>query len=115
MAEHRHELDRLPRVEAAFAIRLAQLIDADAAEPPSYLRALGAPPKDAKRLDAWREAAGFVEQYRIENAITHKYQPLGPEPVDDGGIVWRRETQHLDALSDRVRTPARAVDHGVER
>ena len=114
MAEHRDELDRLPRVEAAFDARLIQLVDADVAEPPPYLRELGAPPKDVERLAKWREAAGFIEQYRIAYGISDRYQPLGSEPEGAGGVIWRRETENLQSLTRQARTPAREIGHGLE-
>jgi hypothetical protein len=114
MLKHRDELDRLPRVEAAFDTRLAQLVDADVAEPPSYLRALGAPPKDLERLARWREAAGFVEQYRVENGITAKHQPLGREPEGSSGVLWREETRHMQTLAGRVHSRTSDVSLGAE-
>ncbi len=111
MAEHRDELDRLPRVEAAFDARLAQLIDTDIAEPPSYLRALGVPPQDAESRAKWRDAAESVEHYRIVYGINDRYQPLGPEPAGDAGRLWRAATEDLKRLTEQARTPTR--DLGV--
>ena len=60
MVEHRDDPGLLPRSEAAFDCRLAQLINADVANPPSYLLAVGAPPEDSNQLGKWREAAALI-------------------------------------------------------
>jgi Ti-type conjugative transfer relaxase TraA len=114
VVEHVDELARLPRVEAAFNARFAQLVDADVANPPSYLRALGAPPQDANRRARWREAAAYVEQRRIDHGVTDLHRPLGREPLSESATVWRMETRYFESLTTQVRHPSREVGHGVE-
>jgi conjugative relaxase-like TrwC/TraI family protein len=113
IAEHRGELHRLPGVQRAIESRFAQLVDADVANPPSYLRTLGAPPDDPTRLAEWRRAAEFVERYRFDHGITDQRHPLGPNPSSDEAVLWRAETRHLEVLTAQVRSPAE-VELGVE-
>jgi hypothetical protein len=114
LEKHHDEIQELPRVEYAIDLRFGQLVNADVADPPRYLRELGAPPKDPARLERWRKAAEHVEQYRIDHAITDQHRPLGAERTADNS--WRADSQRLQELAAQVRNPnpTREIDHGVE-
>ena len=78
---------------------------ADIADPPAYLRELGAPPKDPASLARWRAAADYVEHYRVDHYITDPHRPLGNAATFD--------TRRLQELTAQVREPTREIDHGV--
>ncbi|MFN8035396.1 MAG: hypothetical protein U0V73_05635 [Acidimicrobiia bacterium] len=114
LTEHRDELHRLPGVQRAIDTRFAQLVDADIANPPPYLRALGVPLHHPKRLADWRQAAEFVEHYRIDHNIADQRNPLGTEPGGAEAILWGMDSQQLEMLTAQVRDPTPEVDLGVE-
>lgn len=114
IAEHRDELHRLSGVRHAIEARFAQLVDADAANPTMYLRALGSPPVDPTRIADWRRAAEFVERYRVDYNITDQYRALGPEPKGDAAVLWHLKARHLEMLTTQVRDPVPDLDVGVE-
>jgi len=106
LKQHHDEIQELPHVEHAINRRFGQLIRADVADPPAYLRELGAPPKDPPSRARWLQAAEYVEHYRIDHYITDPHHPLGNAPTFD-----KRQLQELTA---QVREPTREIDHGVE-
>jgi conjugative relaxase-like TrwC/TraI family protein len=106
LKQHHDEMHELPRVEHAINRRFAQLVNADVADPPPYLCELGAPPKDPVRLARWRDAAEFVEHYRVDRYITDPDRPLGDAATYD--------TRRLQELAAQVHNPTREIDHGVE-
>ncbi len=113
VAEHRDDLRRLPAIQVTVDARIAQLVDADLAEPPPYLRALGPPPDDPTRPTDWRRAAEFVERYRVDHNSTDPRRPLGPEPTGDEATLWHMDTRQLGALTTQAREPIPEVDLGV--
>ncbi len=112
--EHRDELERLPHVQAAIEARTAQLVDADVANPPRYLRLLDQPPNDPARLADWRRAADFVERFRIDHGINDPQRPLGAEPKGGAATLWRYDAQHLDTLATQLRHATQDVRLEVE-
>jgi conjugative relaxase-like TrwC/TraI family protein len=114
VAEHHDDLRRLPAIQVTIDVRIAQLVDADVAQPPPYLRALGPRPEDTSRLADWRRAAEFVERYRIDHHITDPRDPLGPEPTGDEAILWRMDTRQLDTLTAHVHDQKLDAVYGVE-
>jgi hypothetical protein len=63
-------------------------------------------PKDPGRLARWREAADFVEHYRIDYYITDPHRPLGDAATYD--------TRRFQELAAQIHHPTREIDHGVE-
>ncbi|MGZ4753435.1 MAG: MobF family relaxase [Acidimicrobiia bacterium] len=114
VAEHRDDLRRLPAIQVTIDTRIAQLVDADVAKPPPYLRALGPRPEDASRLARWRRVTEFVERYRIDHHITDPRQPLGPKPTDDEATLWRMDSQELAVLAARAQELSPDVDLGID-
>lgn len=114
VVEHRDDLRRLPAIQVTIETRIAQLVGADVAKPPPYLRALGPTPDDPTRLEDWRRAAEFVERYRVDHQITDTRHPLGPEPTGAEATFWHMDTRQLDTLTNQVREPAPEVDLGIE-
>ncbi len=106
LTTHYDEMHELPRVEHAITRRYAQLVNADVADPPPYLQELGAPPKDPARLARWREAAEYVERYRVDHYITDTHRPLGDAAT--------YESRHLQQLAAQIHNPTRDIDYGVE-
>jgi hypothetical protein len=103
---HYDDMHELPRVERALDRRFGQLVSADVADPPPYLRELGAPPRDPALLARWRTAADYVERYRADHYVTDLDRPLGNAATFD--------TRRLEELTAQVREPTREIDHGVE-
>jgi Ti-type conjugative transfer relaxase TraA len=106
LKKHHDEMQELPHAEHAIDLRFGQLVRADVADPPPYLRDLGAPPKDPALLARWRTAADYVERYRVDHYVTDSHRPLGDAATFD--------TRRLQELTAQVREPRREIDHGVE-
>ena len=106
LKRHYDEMQELPQVEYAIDRRFDQLVNADVADPPLYLQELGAPPKDRASLSRWRQAADYVERYRVDHYITDPHRPIGNADTFD--------KRHLQELTAQVRSPGREIDHGVE-
>ncbi len=110
--EHRQDLRQLPNFEQTIEARIGQLVDADLADPPPYLRSLGPKPTDAPQLAEWRRAAEYVERYRTRYDITDLRQPLGPQPAGDA-TMWRYDLRDLAKLAERARTPGHDLHSDV--
>jgi len=107
--EHHDDLRRLLVVGQTIETRIGQLVDADLADPPAYLRSLGPKPSDPSQLAEWRRAAEHVERYRARYDITDQHQPLGAQPPGDASL-WRHDMRNLAELAARARTPAHELE-----
>ncbi len=114
LATHGQDLERLPDVHDAIEERLTQLVNADAAFPPSFLRPLGAPPEDSERASRWHDTARFIERYRIEHNITDPDRPLGPPPLGARRHLWRIEMERLEQLIHGAPEPAPPTGPSLE-
>ncbi|MCK3769946.1 relaxase domain-containing protein [Microbacterium aerolatum] len=98
-AEFRHALtERRDLIEA----RADALLDAALTEHAGWTKALGAPPKQARALAAWRQAARTVIAYRDRYGIADA-PPLGPPAEDDAQKI---DAARARAALDRARTLA---------
>ena len=104
---HHDEMRELPRVEYAINLRFDQLVNADVADPPAYLRELGAVPTDPDRLENWRKAAEHFEHYRVDCGISDPHQPLGTERT-------LADTQRFHELASQALNSTDDIGHGME-
>ena len=79
------------QLEALMTSRSAALTQHLLQNPPTWLRALGAPPADPRRRATWITAVGLIAAYRDRYQVPEHGHPLGdPEPADPNQRIARR-------------------------
>ncbi len=81
----------IEQLEALMTSRVAAVTRQVLQNPPSWLRALGAPPADPRRRSTWVTAVGLIAAYRDRYQVPEHGHPLGqPDAPDPNQRIARR-------------------------
>ena len=108
----------IEQVQALMRSRANALIQQTLHEPPSWLRALGAPPADPRRRNRWLVTVEMIAAYRDRYRVPEHGHPLGdPDPADPNQRIARRRAlaasqQARAAAAPHRRTPSTTAHPG---
>jgi conjugative relaxase-like TrwC/TraI family protein len=107
----------IEQLEAVMTSRVQALTTELLQNPPTWLRALGAPPHDPRKRGSWTAAVATIAAYRDRYHLPEHGHPLGdPDPADPDQRLARRRAiaasrrARATTTSPRPPTPSRTAD-----